>query len=302
MLNDFFHWLAATVLALGYPGILLLMAVESSVLPLPSELVMPPAGYLAARGQMNPWLAIAAGTAGSVLGALVNYALAVFVGEPVLRRYGKYVLMSERSLDRTEAFFRRHGEISTFVGRLLPVIRHLISIPAGISRMALGRFVAFTALGRRALVRDPDLSRVAHRPPRGRGGHGDRAVRSPHILHVYPAGHDRAGGRLRSLAAPTAGPVNVIMSSARFLVRGQVQGVGFRWFVSRHARGLGIGGYVRNLPDGSVEVLAHAEDPAALGRLAEVLAEGPDGAVVDAVEREDRPDDGHATTRSFDIR
>ena len=68
-------------------------------------------------------------------------------GEPILRRYGKYVLMSERSLDRTEAFFRRHGEISTFVGRLLPVIRHLISIPAGISRMALGRFVGFTALG-----------------------------------------------------------------------------------------------------------------------------------------------------------
>ena len=75
------------------------------------------------------------------------------VGEPVLRRYGKYVLVSGRSLDRTEAFFRRHGEISTFVGRLLPVIRHLISIPAGMSRMALGRFVAFTALGRRALVR-----------------------------------------------------------------------------------------------------------------------------------------------------
>ncbi|MEO7985453.1 MAG: DedA family protein [Gemmatimonadales bacterium] len=147
MLNDFFHWLADTVLALGYPGIVLLMAVESSVLPLPSELVMPPAGYLAAKGQMNPWLAVAAGTAGSILGALLNYALAVFVGEPVLRRYGKYVLMSERSLDRTEAFFRRHGEISTFVGRLLPVIRHLISIPAGISRMALRRFVAFTALG-----------------------------------------------------------------------------------------------------------------------------------------------------------
>ncbi len=147
MLNDFFQWLAATVLALGYPGIVLLMAVESSVLPLPSELVLPPAGYLAAKGQMNPWIAIAAGTLGSLLGALVNYALAVFVGEPVLRRYGKYVLMSERSLDRTEAFFRRHGEISTFVGRLLPVIRHLISIPAGISRMALRRFMAFTTLG-----------------------------------------------------------------------------------------------------------------------------------------------------------
>ena len=147
MLNRLFQWLVDTVFSLGYPGIVALMAVESSVLPLPSELVMPPAGYLAAKGQMNAWLAIAAGTLGSVLGALVNYALAVFVGEPVLRRYGKYVLLSERSLDRTEAFFRRHGEISTFIGRLLPVIRHLISIPAGMSRMALKRFIGFTALG-----------------------------------------------------------------------------------------------------------------------------------------------------------
>jgi membrane protein DedA with SNARE-associated domain len=147
MLNEFFTWLADTVLALGYPGIVLLMAIESSILPLPSELVMPPAGYLAAKGQMNAWIAIAAGTLGSVIGALANYALAVFVGEPVLRRYGKYVLMSEHKLDKTEAYFRRHGEISTFVGRLLPVIRHLISIPAGISRMALARFVSFTALG-----------------------------------------------------------------------------------------------------------------------------------------------------------
>jgi len=147
MLTSFFHWLAATVLTLGYPGIFVLMAIESSVLPLPSELVMPPAGYLAAKGDMDAWLAVAAGTLGSVVGALVNYSLAVVVGEPVLRRYGKFVLVSGRSLDRTEAFFRRHGEISTFVGRLLPVIRHLISIPAGMSRMALARFVAFTALG-----------------------------------------------------------------------------------------------------------------------------------------------------------
>jgi membrane protein DedA with SNARE-associated domain len=147
MLTSFFHWLAETVLALGYPGIVVLMAIESSVLPPPSELVMPPAGYLASKGQMHAGLAVAAGTLGSVIGALVNYALAVLVGEPVLRRYGKFVLVSERSLDRTEAFFRRHGEISTFVGRLLPVIRHLISIPAGMSRMALGRFMGFTALG-----------------------------------------------------------------------------------------------------------------------------------------------------------
>ncbi len=147
MLSAFFHWLADTVLALGYPGIVILMAIESSVLPLPSELVMPPAGYLAAQGKMNAVAAVLCGTLGSVLGALVNYGLAVFVGEPVLRKYGKYVLVSERSLDRTEKFFRRHGEISTFVGRLLPVIRHLISIPAGMSRMRLARFVGFTAAG-----------------------------------------------------------------------------------------------------------------------------------------------------------
>jgi len=147
MLSAFFHWLADTVLALGYPGIVILMAIESSVLPLPSELVMPPAGYLAAQGKMSAVTAVLCGTLGSVLGALVNYGLAVFVGEPVLRKYGKYVLVSERSLDRSERFFRRHGEISTFVGRLLPVIRHLISIPAGMSRMRLARFISFTAVG-----------------------------------------------------------------------------------------------------------------------------------------------------------
>lgn len=147
MLTSFFHWLADTILALGYPGIVVLMAIESSILPLPSELVMPPAGYLAAKGQMNGVLAVAAGTLGSVIGALVNYGLALFVGEPLLRKYGKYVLVSNRSLDRSEAFFRRHGEISTLIGRLLPVVRHLISIPAGVSRMSLRRFILFTALG-----------------------------------------------------------------------------------------------------------------------------------------------------------
>jgi membrane protein DedA with SNARE-associated domain len=147
MLSTFFHWLADTILRLGYPGIMVLMAIESSVLPLPSELVMPPAGYLAAKGHMNSVLAVGVGTLGSVIGALVNYALALFVGEPLLRKYGKYVLVSARSLDRTEAFFRRHGEISTLIGRLLPVVRHLISIPAGVSRMNLGRFIFFTALG-----------------------------------------------------------------------------------------------------------------------------------------------------------
>jgi len=147
MIHSAVQWLIETVSALGYPGIVLLMFIESSFLPLPSELVMPPAGYLAAQGRMDAGLAVLAGTLGSVLGALFNYWFAVLVGEPFLRRYGKYVLLRAHHLDRAEAFFARHGEISTFVGRLLPVVRHLISIPAGMARMRLGRFVAFTAFG-----------------------------------------------------------------------------------------------------------------------------------------------------------
>lgn len=92
------------------------------------------------------------------------------------------------------------------------------------------------------------------------------------------------------------------MSSARFLVLGQVQGVGFRWFVSRNAQRLGIAGYARNLPDGSVEVVVHADDPTSLSRLDELLRKGPENAVVESVEREDRPDHGPVTTRSFEIR
>lgn len=147
MIDSAIHWLVDTVLAVGYPGITALMFIESSFIPFPSEVVMPPAGYLAAQGKMNPYLALLAGIVGSVGGALFNYWFAIAIGEPVLRRFGKYVLLTEKNLDRTEAFFARHGEISTFVGRLLPAIRQLISIPAGMARMHLGRFVAFTALG-----------------------------------------------------------------------------------------------------------------------------------------------------------
>lgn len=147
MLHSFFLWLIDTVSRLGYPGLITLMAIESSLVPLPSELVMPPAGYLAAKGQMNPFLAVLAGTVGSILGALLNYGLAVWLGEPFLRRYGRYVLISPSSLDKAESFFNRHGEISTFLGRLVPVVRHLISIPAGMARMRLPRFAFFTGLG-----------------------------------------------------------------------------------------------------------------------------------------------------------
>ncbi|MBI2071459.1 MAG: DedA family protein [Gemmatimonadetes bacterium] len=147
MVSNFINWLVETIFQLGYPGIVLLMAVESSFFPLPSELIMPPAGYLAAQGRMNAAWAVVAGTAGSVLGALFNYFLAQKLGRPLLYRYHRYLLVSLSSLERSEAFFRRHGEIGTFLSRLLPVVRHLVSLPAGLAHMRLDRFVGYTAAG-----------------------------------------------------------------------------------------------------------------------------------------------------------
>lgn len=147
MLESFVSWLLNLFRGMGYPGIIALMAVESSVLPLPSELVMPPAGYLAAKGEMNVVVAVLCGVLGSVLGAVGNYWLARWLGRAFFLRLGKYVLITEKGLDRSERYFAAHGEISTFLGRMLPVVRHLISIPAGIARMRLHRFVLFTGLG-----------------------------------------------------------------------------------------------------------------------------------------------------------
>jgi membrane protein DedA with SNARE-associated domain len=147
MLERFGLWLVEGIGALGYPGIVVLMALESSVFPVPSELVMPPAGFLAAKGEMNILVALACGTVGSLAGAYANYLVASRLGRWVFVRYGKWVLLSERSLERTERFFSSHGEIATFVGRLFPVIRHLISIPAGIARMRLDRFFLYTGVG-----------------------------------------------------------------------------------------------------------------------------------------------------------
>jgi membrane protein DedA with SNARE-associated domain len=147
MLEAFIRWLLDRFRDLGYPGIVVLMAIESSVLPLPSELVMPPAGYLAAKGEMQFWVAVACGVVGSVLGALASYGLANWLGRPLLLRLGRYVRITETGLARSERYFAAHGEISTFLARLLPVARHLISLPAGLARMNLPRFVTFTALG-----------------------------------------------------------------------------------------------------------------------------------------------------------
>ena len=146
-MHELVSWLVMTIGALGYPGIFLLMAMESSVIPVPSELVMPPAGYLAQQGQMNMFVAILCGTAGSLVGAYVNYFAAHYLGRPLLLKYGKYVWITEEKFAKVETYFKNHGEISTFIGRLLPVVRHLISLPAGLAGMNHWKFSLYTLAG-----------------------------------------------------------------------------------------------------------------------------------------------------------
>ena len=146
--------IAAHAPAWGFALVFLFMAIESSFIPFPSEIVMIPAGFLAARGELStgiPWLdcvlAVAVGVAGSLAGAYFNYILSAKLGEPFLRKYGKWFFVKPEALDRAEEVFNKYGGATTFVCRLIPVIRQLISIPAGLSRMPLGQFALFTSLG-----------------------------------------------------------------------------------------------------------------------------------------------------------
>ena len=145
--------LAAIAPTWGLVLVFVFMAVESSFIPFPSEVVMIPAGFLAARGELGlaPAAALVAailvGILGSLLGAFVNYYLALWVGKPFLLKYGKWFFVKPEPLNRACEVFNRYGAATTFVCRLIPVIRQLISIPAGISRMPLGSFALFTGLG-----------------------------------------------------------------------------------------------------------------------------------------------------------
>ncbi len=147
MIKEMALKLVAAIGVIGYPGIVLFMAIESSFIPFPSEIIVPPAGYHAAQGKMHLGLVILAGLAGSMIGAYINYAIAVYAGRPFIIKYGRYFLITEEKLKKCEDFFSRHGEITTFVGRLIPAIRQLISFPAGLARMNLLRFSFYTALG-----------------------------------------------------------------------------------------------------------------------------------------------------------
>jgi len=147
MFHQVVAWLVETLGQWGYPGIIMLMALESSFFPFPSEVVIPPAAYLAATGKMNIGMVILCGTFGSLLGAVFNYWVALKFGRPFFEKYGRYLLVSRHSLEKAEIFFQRHGHISTFIGRLLPGIRQYISLPAGLARMGVFVFSVATALG-----------------------------------------------------------------------------------------------------------------------------------------------------------
>ena len=145
------HEIANTIVGyigdMGYWGIFLLMFLESTFFPFPSEIIMIPAGYLAYKGEMNVYIVVLVGILGSVAGALFNYYLAVHFGRKFILKYGKYFFIKEETLDKLEAFFIKHGDLSTFNGRLIPGIRQLISLPAGLARMNIAKFSLYSGLG-----------------------------------------------------------------------------------------------------------------------------------------------------------
>ena len=137
----------AVISAMGYGGIVLLMAIESACIPLPSEIIMPFAGYLVFRGEMTLQGAALAGAIGCVVGSVPAYYLGMLGGRPLIERYGKYLLVSRRELDLADRLFQRHGQWVVLAGRLLPVVRTFIAFPAGVSRMPMGRFLVYTFVG-----------------------------------------------------------------------------------------------------------------------------------------------------------
>jgi membrane protein DedA with SNARE-associated domain len=147
LLAIIFMFIKGVIAAAGYGGIVLLMGIESACIPLPSELIMPFAGYLVYEGSMNLWWAAMAGAVGCNLGSLVAYEIGHYGGRSLVQRYGRWILLSKRELDWADGFFLRWGYLAVFIGRLLPVVRTFIALPAGVARMPRGRFHIYTFLG-----------------------------------------------------------------------------------------------------------------------------------------------------------
>ncbi|HEV8228640.1 MAG TPA: DedA family protein [Candidatus Limnocylindria bacterium] len=139
----------------GYVGVVIAMTIESCAIPLPSELILPFAGWSVSRAVVEPltsspwtyWGAVIAGVVGNTVGSLASYAIGTYGGRPLVERYGRYVLISAHDLELAERWFARHGEATVFFSRMLPIVRTFISVPAGVARMPLWRFLAFSILG-----------------------------------------------------------------------------------------------------------------------------------------------------------
>jgi membrane protein DedA with SNARE-associated domain len=141
------HFVTSVIQAGGYPGVAALMGIESACIPLPSEIIMPFAGYLVYLKHLNLWWTATAGAIGCNLGSVVAYWIGAKGGRPLVERYGRWVLMSNHDLDRMTEYFTKYGSITVLIGRLLPVVRTFIAFPAGIARMPQGKFHLYTFIG-----------------------------------------------------------------------------------------------------------------------------------------------------------
>ena len=140
-------FIVATISALGYAGVVLLMAIESACIPLPSEIIMPFSGYLVYTGRFNLWGVGVAGALGCVLGSIIAYYIGMYGGRPLIEKYGRFILVSRHDLDLADRWFQKYGEVIVFASRLLPVVRTFIAFPAGVARMNMSRFIIYTFLG-----------------------------------------------------------------------------------------------------------------------------------------------------------
>ena len=147
IITELSRFVISTISLMGYSGILLTMAIESACIPLPSEIIMPFSGYLVTTGQFTMIGVTLAGAVGNVLGSIVAYYAGVWGGRPFVERYGRYFLVSHHDLDVADRWFAKYGEAAVFFGRMLPVVRTFISLPAGIAQMNFPRFVIFTFIG-----------------------------------------------------------------------------------------------------------------------------------------------------------
>lgn len=147
VINNLANFIIQTISNTGYIGIFVLMIAESALIPIPSEIIMPFSGYLASIGKFNPVFVIIAGSVGNLIGSLVAYLIGIKLGREFILKYGKYVLLKKSHLDWTESYFKKYGDRSTFVSRVLPAIRTYISLPAGVAKMNLKKFMVYTFVG-----------------------------------------------------------------------------------------------------------------------------------------------------------